>query len=92
MHVDDFREDLRPTRGQWEQIARAFCAASGEPEPATRLQATELLLRLRQADAPDTTPEGPGAAQAAPGRVEGAPQADPSSRPGRISIGGRGAR
>jgi hypothetical protein len=89
MNSDDFRDDLRPTRGQWEQIARGFCRAAGEAEPATRLEATELLLRLRATDPPDGTPEGVAAAQGAPDRVEstGSAAAAPVAR---ISIGRRG--
>jgi hypothetical protein len=91
MHVEDFNEDRRPTRGQWEQIARGFCRAAGEPEPTTRLAATELLLRLRAADPPDTTPEGPGAAQT--GRTAPESTVSAAAAPvGRVSIGRGGAR
>lgn len=64
MNANDFREDLNPTRGQHEQIAREFARLAGEPYPATRVSATELLLRLRTTPTPDPAPEPAPAAPA----------------------------
>lgn len=75
MHVNDFRDDLKPTRGQWEQIARAWCEYAGEAIPGTRLEATELLLRLRETDPAATTPETAPAAQRPAGAPESPAQA-----------------
>jgi hypothetical protein len=91
VNVADFREDLPPTRGQWEQIARGFCRAAGEAEPTTRLEATELLLRLRAADPPASTPGPAGAAQNGSSASE-SPVSAPAGPVGRISLRGGGAR
>lgn len=71
MNVNDFREDLKPTRGQWERIARQWCRVAGEPEPRTRLEATELALRLERSDTPDSTSDPVAGRQAPASAREG---------------------
>jgi hypothetical protein len=46
MQRDDFRDDLPVTRGQWRLIAEHLCRLAGEPVPASRVGALELVLRL----------------------------------------------
>lgn len=48
MHVNDFRDDLKPTMAQWREIGREFCRLAGEEPPASRAGALELLLRLQE--------------------------------------------
>jgi hypothetical protein len=62
VNANDFREDLKPTRGQHEQIARELARLACEPYPATRVEATEFLLRLKTAPTPDPAAEDPAAA------------------------------
>lgn len=85
MHVDDFREDLKPSRGQWEQIAREMCRVAGEAAPSSRLGATNLLLRLRESDPPDPAPD-PAAAAPTPAS---APQGIGSVIGTSVRLGGR---
>lgn len=88
MHGNDFREDLGPTRGQWERIAREWCRVSGEHTPVTRLEATELLLRLQRSETPETIADTPAGAQSGSDRAESPVSA---ARPlaDRVRIGGR---
>lgn len=53
MNTNDFRDDLKPTRGQHEQIAREFARLARETYPGTRVEATELVLRLKTTQTPD---------------------------------------
>lgn len=46
MQRDDFRTDLNVSRGQWRAIAMAALTHAGEPVPTSRMEATELLVRL----------------------------------------------
>jgi hypothetical protein len=50
MHENDFRDDLNPTAAQWRRIAQEFARLAGEPAPASRRAAAELLLRLERSD------------------------------------------
>lgn len=90
MNAKDFSEELRPTRGQWEAIAHQWCRVAGEPIPKTRLEATELVLRLERSDAGDPPPEGAAAPQRPPGAPDGRGSVTAVSSPvgsGRIIIG-----
>lgn len=62
MNANDFREDLKPTRGQLAEIAREWTRLAGELFPETRVGATELLLRLRTTETPVPAPEALAAA------------------------------
>jgi len=62
---DFYRDDLPVSRGAWQHIARLFCFLAGEPEPTTRLEATRLIVRLRdqceqQAASTKPPPDGRG--------------------------------
>ncbi len=57
MNLADFRADLPVSRGQWRALAEAALDRLGEPAPADRLEATELLVRFHAAaPAADPTP------------------------------------
>lgn len=62
MQVDDFRRDLPVSRGQYRAIAEALCDRIGEARPATRFDATELLVRLA-ADAAAGSDSSPAPAE-----------------------------
>lgn len=47
MHADDFRDDLPPSRGQWQAIARHALDLLGIEQPESRAGATEALVRLK---------------------------------------------
>lgn len=57
MHVNDFRDDLTPTRAQLARIVTEFARLAGEPDPTSRRSATELLLRLEASDSPQAEAE-----------------------------------
>lgn len=42
-------DDVPASRGQWRAIAAAACELLDVPVPASRLDATTLLVRLRRA-------------------------------------------
>jgi hypothetical protein len=44
---DDFRNDLPVSRGQWRALALAALHHLGEQHPASRMDATEMLVRFR---------------------------------------------
>lgn len=48
MQRDDFRDDLPVSRGQWKALALSALDRMGEPAPASRVEATELLVRFRR--------------------------------------------
>ena len=52
--------ELPPSRGQMAAIAVAACRLLDIPEPRTRLEASEVLVRLRLANAerPSPPPRG----------------------------------
>jgi hypothetical protein len=55
VHRDDFRDDLPPSRGQWQTIARDALDLLGLDHPTSRADATETLVRLKRTrDQPDT--------------------------------------
>lgn len=48
MQRDDYRSDLPVSRGQWKALALAALHRLGEKAPASRMDATELLVRFRR--------------------------------------------
>lgn len=56
MQLDDYRDDLPVSRGQWRALAVAALDRLGEAAPETRLAATVLLARFASADARDAEP------------------------------------
>lgn len=51
MQRDDFRSDLPVSRGQWRAIALDALRVLGEQAPASRYDATVLLVQLRESPA-----------------------------------------
>lgn len=49
MQADDFRSDLPVSRGQWKALALAALDELQEIAPASRMDATELLVRFEKA-------------------------------------------
>lgn len=61
MQRDDFRSDLPVSRGQWQALAIAALDRLGEAAPASRMDATELLVRFQVTDR-DSSANGSAAA------------------------------
>lgn len=49
MQTDDYSDELPVSRGQWRAAAEGLCKLLGVDVPASRFDATVLLVRLRAA-------------------------------------------